>query len=125
MSWTRRAPAAVATTRAPGDLRDRSERATELRHLRSFVAVAEELKFSRAADRPVIAGPPRSQQIQKLEALLGVGLFARTNRRVELSKADPRLLHKTRETLAAAEDAADTGRRAQRGGRGGPPGFPG
>ena len=64
----------------------------ELRHLRSFVVVAEELNFSRAAQRLHIAQPALSAQIRTLEVRLGCQLFARTTRKVEFTDAGTLLL---------------------------------
>lgn len=85
----------------------------ELRHLRSFVAVAEELHFSRAARRLHIEQPALSQQIRQLEHELGATLFERTTRRVELTGPGRVLLERARTVLAAAErSVADTRRAA-------------
>ncbi|GFM80833.1 LysR family transcriptional regulator [Pseudomonas cichorii] len=87
----------------------------ELRHLRYFIAVAEELHFGRAAQVLGISQPPLSQQIQTLEQELGARLFDRTNRRVQLSEAGRLFLEEARGVLAQVDKAADVARRAQLG----------
>lgn len=77
----------------------------ELRHLRYFVTVAEELNFSKAAIKLFTAQPSLSQQIKDLEEEIGVRLFNRTKRKVELTEEGVVFLQEARLTLAQAEKA--------------------
>jgi DNA-binding transcriptional LysR family regulator len=90
----------------------------DLRQLRSFVVLAEELHFRRAADRLHIAQPSLSQQLRRLEDGLGVRLLERDRRRVALTVAGAALLPEARAVLAAAEHAAAVTRATEAGERG-------
>jgi DNA-binding transcriptional LysR family regulator len=81
----------------------------ELRHLRYFVAVAEERSFTRAAERLWVAQPGLSTQIKRLEDELGIQLFRRHTRGVDLTDAGELLLERARTALAAADAALSTG----------------
>jgi DNA-binding transcriptional LysR family regulator len=79
--------------------------AIELRHLRAFVAVADDLSFSRAAQRLFISQPALSRQIRGLERLVGCDLFRRSTQRVELTLAGEALLARAQALLADLDDA--------------------
>lgn len=87
----------------------------ELRHLRYFVAIAEEQSFTRAAERLWVAQPGLSTQIRRLESELGVRLFERHTRGVSLTQAGELFLERARVALAAADAASATGRDLQAG----------
>ena len=81
----------------------------ELRHLRYFVAIAEERSFTRAAERLWVAQPGLSTQIRRLETELGIQLFDRHTRGVDLTPAGELFLERARAALSAAEAAGATG----------------
>jgi DNA-binding transcriptional LysR family regulator len=91
------------------------DRDLELRHLRYFVAVAEELHFGRAARRLHLAQPPLSQQIRKLEEILGYPLFVRTSRSVKLTTAGEAFLQSAHRTLSKVQRDVDDARSIGRG----------
>jgi len=75
----------------------------ELRHVRYFIAVAEELNFSRAAQRLHVSQPPLSRQIRDLESELNVKLFERNRQEVKLTRVGRALLPRARELMRNAE----------------------
>ena len=87
----------------------------EVRHLRYFIAVAEELHFGRAALRLHIAQPPLSQQIRRLEEMVGHALFLRTSREVRLTAAGEELLERARHTMRKMEADVSAVRKIGRG----------
>lgn len=98
---------------APG--RRHSSTMLELRHLRYFLATAEELNYGRAAERLHIAQPGLSQQIKNLEDIVGTPLFDRTRRAVKLTLAGELLAQEARKALQQTETALLVSRRAGRG----------
>ena len=87
----------------------------EFRHLRYFIAVSETLNFTKAAQRLHIAQPPLSRQIRQLEEEIGVSLFVRDRRRVELSDAGRVFLNEARNLIHQATNAIDAAHRAKKG----------
>ena len=83
----------------------RAPDAIELRHLRAFVAVADELNFGRAASRLFISQPALSRQIRSLERLVGCDLLRRSTHRVELTLAGDALLNRARRLLVDVDGA--------------------
>ncbi|MDF2783765.1 MAG: LysR family transcriptional regulator [Pantoea eucrina] len=90
----------------------------ELRHLRYFIAVAEELHFGRAARRLNISQPPLSQQIQQLEQSIQARLLVRTNRSVQLTPAGAAFLQDARAILLQVNQSADRAARIHQGQQG-------
>jgi LysR family transcriptional regulator, benzoate and cis,cis-muconate-responsive activator of ben and cat genes len=103
--WSRRAQRPLGS-----EFRD-VERSVELRQLRYFVAVAEELHFGRAAARLHMSQSPLSRAIRDLERDLGFVLFVRTTRQVELTPAGVVLLERSRRALAEIDGAIEDARR--------------
>jgi DNA-binding transcriptional LysR family regulator len=87
----------------------------ELRHVRYFLAVADELHFGRAAARVHVAQPALSRQIRALEAEMGLTLFVRDRRRVALTSAGTAFLDQAKSLLEHVDRAVEAARRAARG----------
>lgn len=90
----------------------------ELRHFRYFLAVAEQLHFGKAAEQLHIAQPPLSTQIRQLEEMLGVQLFVRSKRKVELTEAGRVFLEETQKVMEAVTRATTAAKQASEGVRG-------
>lgn len=97
---------------------ERSEFQMDLRHLRVFVAVAEELHFGRAAERLHLSQPPVSLAIKELEEELGLRLFERTSRRIELTEGGAVVLRDARATLNRLEVLKENAQRVSSGSAG-------
>src|SRR3546814_15460360 len=87
----------------------------ELRHLRYFLAVAEELRFARAAEKLHIEQSPLSRAIKELEEELGVALFARTTRSTRLTHAGTLFLEHVRRVFADLDQRSEERREVQEG----------
>lgn len=94
----------------PRDTHRRAVDGIELRHLRAFVAVADDLSFSRAAHRLYITQPALSRQIRALEKLMGCDLLRRNSRNVEVTPAGKALLASARQLLARLDEAVTAAR---------------
>ena len=93
----------------------------ELRHLRCFMAVAEELHFARAAERLHVEQSPLSRTIKELEEDLGEQLFVRTSRSTRLTRAGKLFLEHVPRVFTALQQARDSVRAAANGFHGTPP----
>lgn len=98
-----------------GSRRGLGDGALDLKQLRSFLVVAKEANFSRAAQRLNIAAPPLTRRIQELEAEVGAALFLRTTRQVELTPAGRALSEALPQVFAALDAAVEDARRHARG----------